>query len=309
MKFRAHETFAIRKGWLHKGMRHVVNNPKVFIDKNTDPMVELGLGKNMVKALRYWLQATGLTYEDKKTRNQYLTPFGHSVWDNDKYIEEDGTLYLIHYFLVTNKELVPSWYYFFNLYQAIEITKENYIDSIKQYLNTEDEVVAERSLYDDFDCIVKTYISNSVSSSPENNTDCPFSELQLLGIIDVKDKIYVKKTPHSSVISPYVILAVMLNERKKEEDNNKKAFEKANKPYSLNDIRVNDIKITKLEKQPCNIGKVFNMDSMQIASYLDKLQNMGYLRVIRTAGLDVVTFTTDLLFNDIVEQYYESING
>ena len=30
MKFRAHDTFAIRKGWLHKGMRHVVNNPRIF---------------------------------------------------------------------------------------------------------------------------------------------------------------------------------------------------------------------------------------------------------------------------------------
>ena len=33
MRFRAHETFAIRKGWLHKGMKNVVNSPTVFIDK------------------------------------------------------------------------------------------------------------------------------------------------------------------------------------------------------------------------------------------------------------------------------------
>ena len=87
MRFRAHETFAIRKGWLHKGMKNIVNNPTVFIDKDVNPMEKLGLGTNMVKALRYWLQVAGLTYENQKTRMQFLTKFGKLVWENDKYIE------------------------------------------------------------------------------------------------------------------------------------------------------------------------------------------------------------------------------
>ena len=101
MRFRAHETFAIRKGWLHKGMKNIVSSPTVFIDKEVNPMEKLGLGTNMVKALRYWLQVSGLTYENQKTKMQFLTRFGKLVWENDKYIEEDGTLYLIHYFLLS----------------------------------------------------------------------------------------------------------------------------------------------------------------------------------------------------------------
>ena len=66
MKFRAHETFFIRKGWLSKGMRYVSQKPDVFIDKNENPMDVLGLGSNMVKSLRYWLQAVGLTEEASK---------------------------------------------------------------------------------------------------------------------------------------------------------------------------------------------------------------------------------------------------
>ena len=34
MKFRAHDTFFIRKGWLSKGMKYVCNKPDVFVDKN-----------------------------------------------------------------------------------------------------------------------------------------------------------------------------------------------------------------------------------------------------------------------------------
>ena len=68
MKFRAHETFFIRKGWLSKGMRCVKNKPDVFIDRTENPMDVLGIGSNMVKALRYWLQAVGLTTEPTSGR-------------------------------------------------------------------------------------------------------------------------------------------------------------------------------------------------------------------------------------------------
>ena len=40
MKFRAHDTFFIRKGWLSKGMRCVFNNPVVFISRDENPIPE-----------------------------------------------------------------------------------------------------------------------------------------------------------------------------------------------------------------------------------------------------------------------------
>ncbi len=50
MKFRAHDTFFIRKGWLNKGMRNVRKDPAVFMGANGNPMDILGIGANMVKA-------------------------------------------------------------------------------------------------------------------------------------------------------------------------------------------------------------------------------------------------------------------
>ena len=96
-KFRAHETFFIRKGWLSKGMRYVSQKPDVFTDKDDNPMDVLGIGANMVKSLRYWLQAVGLTKEPKTgKKNQSLTDFGKLVHEKDPYTEELGTLYLLH---------------------------------------------------------------------------------------------------------------------------------------------------------------------------------------------------------------------
>lgn len=39
MKFRAHDTFFIRKGWLSKGMKYVHAKDDVFISKNENPIL------------------------------------------------------------------------------------------------------------------------------------------------------------------------------------------------------------------------------------------------------------------------------
>ena len=44
MKFRAHDTFFIRKGWLSKGMKYVQKKPDVFVAKDENPMDVLGIG-------------------------------------------------------------------------------------------------------------------------------------------------------------------------------------------------------------------------------------------------------------------------
>jgi hypothetical protein len=104
MRFRAHDTFFIRKGWLYKGMKNIVRDPTVFMGDNGNPMDILGIGANMVKSLRYWLQAVGLTIEPPQGKKyQTLTPFGEIVYENDRYIEEIGTLWFLHYKLVTNE--------------------------------------------------------------------------------------------------------------------------------------------------------------------------------------------------------------
>ena len=300
MRFRAHETFAIRKGWLHKGMKNIVSSPTVFIDKEVNPMEKLGLGTNMVKALLFWLQVSGLTYEIQKTRMQFLTRFGELVWENDKYIEEDGTLYLIHYFLSSNKEMGTSWYYFFNCYNATEFTKESYLESMKLFLYVQEKEnggkeikFSERALLEDLDCILRTYLPSQTKYSPESNMDSPFLDLQLLKVMDSKEKVFAKNSPLSLVINPLIILAVIVNEKEKLEEKD--------------GTKVSDIKISTLESAPNNIGRIFNLNNLTVAMYLDKLQNMGYIKVIRTAGLDIVKINEELTFIEVVEKYYNSI--
>ena len=153
MKFRAHDTFFIRKGWLSKGMEQIVAKPDLFVDKNENPMDILGIGTNMVKALRYWLQVVGLTEEPTNGRRvQTLTELGQVVYGNDRYIEELGTLYLLQYQLAKRKYDATAWYFFFNEFSMSEFTKEEFVQEIQNYvsMSESDTTVAIRSLNDDF---------------------------------------------------------------------------------------------------------------------------------------------------------------
>ena len=140
MKFRAHETFFIRKGWLSKGMKSIVNDEKVFINKDVKPTDVLGIGSNMVKSLRYWLQAVGLTSElSKRKGGQQLTEFGKAVFDNDLYLEEIGTLFLLQYMLAKQFEEATAWYYFFNEFSMSEFTREDFVQGLQNYISMQND--------------------------------------------------------------------------------------------------------------------------------------------------------------------------
>ena len=247
MKFRAHETFFIRKGWLSKGMKHVRNKQDVFVDRDENPMDVLGIGSNMVKALRYWLQAVGLTQEPNAGRRvQTFTDLGNSVYNHDRYIEELGTLQLLHYKLASNKSDATAWYFFFNEFNMTEFTKEDFVGSLQNYVLMDKESVsaAIRSLNDDFTCIISTYLprykSNPGKVSPENNIDCPFGEL---GFVDMLNKkTYRKSIPAADSFNPWVILAII--------------FDQAG---GRQEIGLNELLTAK-----CNIGRIFNPDPITL---------------------------------------------
>lgn len=135
MKFRAHDTFFIRKGWLSKGMRSVTNKPDVFIAHDENPMDVLGIGANMVKALRYWLQAVGVTEEaNKGKRTQSFTALGKLIYENDTYIEELGTLHLLQYRLASQSEEATAWYFFFNEFSMSEFSREDFVAALQKYI-------------------------------------------------------------------------------------------------------------------------------------------------------------------------------
>lgn len=290
MKFRAHDTFFIRKGWINKGMRNVKLRADVFVSKDEKPMDVLGIGSNMVKAMRYWLQAVKLTEEPHNgKRTQTLTTFGDIVYANDPYIEELGTLWLLHYNLAKNYSDVTAWYYFFNKFNLSEFNRDDFVGAINNYIRLNGNEVSVRSLEDDFNCIINTYVprmkSNPTKVLPESNIDCPLGELGLIDIVSKKEKLYKKSYPKKSSIHPLIFLAIIIDNANSKE-----------------------IKIASLQNDIGNVGKIFNLDIISLTNLLYKVEVIGYIKVVRTAGLDVIKINTDMTFLECIEEYYRQIN-
>ncbi len=292
MKFRAHETFFLRKGWLSKGMKYVHLQPDVFICKDENPIDILGIGSNMVKSLRYWMQTVGLTHEPPaRQRVQYLTELGELVFEHDRYVEETGTLQLIHYMLSKNKSNATAWYFFFHEYQASEFTKEDFLIAMQNYvlMQENESTVALRSIGDDFSCIISTYLpkirSASQKSSPENNITCPLEELGLIDVVNKQKKTFKKCIPFVEKFNPWVVLAIMMDQADKRQE------------LSLNELLT----------APCNIGKTFNLDTLTMLNILHQIEKLGSIKIVRTAGLDIVRILEQRTFLECVENYYRNI--
>ncbi|MGL5352315.1 MAG: DUF4007 family protein, partial [Clostridium sp.] len=110
IKLKGHESFYIREGWAKKGISAIKKDTSILAANNA--IDELGVGANMVKSIRYWLQALGLTEEvrlDGGKRGQIVTKdFGDIITEKDEYLEDNFSLALMHYKLVTNKEYATS---------------------------------------------------------------------------------------------------------------------------------------------------------------------------------------------------------
>ena len=101
--FGRHETFALRYGWLTKGFQAISDDPKIF--EADDATVTLGVGKNMVSSIRFWLQATRLAERTKE--GFFPTKLGDAIFNEegwDPYLEDEATIWLIHWLLSTNSE-------------------------------------------------------------------------------------------------------------------------------------------------------------------------------------------------------------
>jgi hypothetical protein len=291
--FARHETFHFREGWLTKGFRKVEteNIKNVFLSNHA--MEELGIGSNMVKSLRYWMQATRLTEESGKgKKEQNLTPFGQIVYKYDKYLENELTLWLIHYHLANNKELATTWYWFFNVFGHKEFDEEVFLKELESWVKEQGEEVSKGSFKKDFECLVGTYLSTKANTwlNPEDNMGCPLQELNLLEAIDTKRKRF-RLTRRNILEVP------------------KEVFYYAILDFTQRRGESSHIGLDSLLQDDGSIGRVFSLALGELIQVLEVLQDIGYLNVSRTAGLNDVSLKVIMDPIRFLDSTYESIVG
>ncbi len=273
--FSGHETFTLRHGWLKKALDAVQKDPQIFTHDLA--MVQLGVGKNMVRSIRHWALAANVLAEVASSRGARLAPseFGTLIFGPqglDPYLEDLNTLWLIHWKLATNERRSTGWCWMFSLLRADEFTREFLSDLFREELRRRNIVgPSVASLERDIDCALRTYVgTRSKSELLEDSLECPLVELQLINE-DAEGRLFRFSRGPKPSLSDTVFLHCLLE------------FWDANR-------KQDSLPFSEVAFAAGSPGSVFKLDENSIAARLEQLQTLtdGTLIYNETAGLKQV---------------------
>ncbi|MBT4722320.1 DUF4007 family protein, partial [Candidatus Falkowbacteria bacterium] len=146
---------------------------------------ELGVGKNMVSSIKYWLQAVRLI-KAREEGGYESTDLGEKVFSEsgyDPYLEDEGTIWFIHWLLCSNPDLATGWFWFFNNLHKQEFSSEegasSLVDFTAQNIATK---VSKVTLRNDAKAVLRMYgrSKNNSKGIVEEALDSPLSSLGLI---------------------------------------------------------------------------------------------------------------------------------
>lgn len=183
--FSGHDSFHCRQLWLKKGFDFVQERQSF---NSEDAVVRLGVGKNMVSAIRYWLKAFNII--DNKDNP---TEFGTKLFDTengyDPFLEDEASLWLLHYQLVKTG-LASTYNIIFNEFRKEKLffNAEVFSNYMKRVQDTNPELsFNENTITKDFTVFVNTY-KNENDNDIEDSYSGIFSDIGLLKTIHTEFK-------------------------------------------------------------------------------------------------------------------------
>jgi hypothetical protein len=187
--FSGHDSFHCRQLWLKKGFDFVQEGQSF---NSEDAVVKLGVGKNMVSAIRYWLKAFNII--DSKDNP---TEFGTKLFDTengyDPFLEDEASLWLLHYQLI-KAGLASMYSIIFNEFRKEKFffKEDIFLNYLKRIQETNPELsFNENTVAKDFTVFVNTYKNEEDNNDVEDSYSGILSEIGLLKTIGKgKDKQY-----------------------------------------------------------------------------------------------------------------------
>lgn len=297
LRFSGHDTFVVRSFWPKKGY-DFVNNGGRF--SSEDAMIELGVGKNMVTSIQFWMKALGLLEDDNLT----LTDFARFLFDDhgvDPFLEDIGSIWLLHYFLIKSE--------YSSIYSLIfnELRKERSLFTKTQlaafirrkYAEIGDNSLNQNTIEKDISVFIRLYNKvdfQSITKDFEDEVSSLMIELELISS-SIEEEIKEGKNKREKVewfylhgeyrasLPPAILLFTIL-------DN----FENQR-----------NIGLRKMEIEPNSPGMIFLLSKDAIYNQLKVIENLypGIL-VSETAGNTQLVIPEEMLGDkwEILRSYY-----
>jgi len=209
--FSGHDSFQCRQLWLKKGYDYVQEG-KNFNDE--DAVVRLGVGKNMVSSIRFWLKAFNII--DNK---DIPTEFGKLLFDDetgyDPFLEDEASLWLLHYQLVKNG-FASIYSIIFNEFRKEKLffNKETFVNYVKRIRESNSDLnFNENTIAKDFIVFANLYKSDSENKDIEDSFSGILSEIEILKTTGKgkEEQFYVENSERDNLPEAVVLYAILDN--------------------------------------------------------------------------------------------------
>jgi len=295
-KFSGHQTFVFRYGWLEKGIQGVEAHPDLFF--RDDALVLLGVGKNMVESIRHWCQVAQLIEFDpyaKKDATRILQPTEiarrlllNDAWD--PFLEDDASLWLIHWMIATNPLIGTAWQLLFSRYNRPDFTRREVTNYVHDFVAKEGLKVNDTVITRDIDCLIRTYIAGVGTKNQavaEESFSCPLLQLNLIQPSPDGELYRFAIGPKPSL--PVSVFAYALNEH-----------------FGRRENRIETMSIQECLYGDYSPGQVFKLDENSLIEYVEEMEDTmgGCVILDETAGLKQIYRRQSFDPVTVLDNYY-----
>jgi len=314
--FGRHETFHLRTGWLRKGFRAIQEKGGDFF-ASPQTTEELGVGKNMVNAIRYWCQACSVLSHDRAQGRSALmsTPLAELIFGfpvspgKDPYLEDPATDWVLHYELVTNPKLAPLFFWAFNFFGGHDFNRDGFTAGLLSYCDRASVPVdaPERIIRNDYSAFLRTYGSDNAEARgiKLDILDSPFGHLGLLASDAEKSMFRFKLGSKANLparVIAYSIIRMLQREREFLSDEDKP---------SLVIEGSHAIALDKLLWAPFSPGMIFKLDGESLLTYVNEIISedlLGKAVFDTQAGIRQLLISTKKPLDplQVLTKYYEA---
>ncbi|WP_047392897.1 DUF4007 family protein [Chitinibacter sp. ZOR0017] len=277
-RFSGHESFVCRYGWLPKIYRAVLANPRILRDEE-QAMSVLGIGRNMVKSLQFWAEASGVI-QSTGDGGHAPGPIGLRLFGEawDTYLESLESLWLIHWQLSTRAGLA-AWNEVFGEGRLIRFERARLVQALDQRSKSLVRSLAPSTLEQHASLFIQTYLP-----SEKNSDDASWSPLQDLGLLKA-----TKTEDGRTLYSTDIHVQVELTPR---------IFALALVDFLLSQKQSATTDFNSLLKGDYSPGVVFRLNEHQLRLLIERTIDgplSGALRFVDTADTQGIVLTSNQL--------------
>jgi len=284
LRFSGHETFICKQFWLKKGFDYAVQGNSF---NSPDAVCELGVGKNMVAAINFWTKSFGIIDESLKATELGYFLFGLN--GKDEFLEDVGSLWLLHYSLVSQSK-ASIYNLVFNDFtrERIEFTRvqlHNYLK--RKCYEVSDNIYNEGTISKDINVFLRNYLMpKKYHGKPniEEDYTALLLDLELLSSKRIDNtEIFTFEIKERESIPFEIILFVILDK------------------FSDNSISFNNLLID--NNSP---GRVFCLNQEGLYNKINQITtHYKSINFTRTAGNEVLQINTSLNKWEVLNAYYK----